>query len=154
MFEVGELGSIDDNYGQDETERTPTPSTSQICQEKPRCNQGIDIFFVVLRFEEKEDSPTQKSSSETWSIQQGNPQSSCMLILQAIIAKGNRNNNSVATPVDMIEALENEFGKLFDPCPIDHKEDGLAIPWKSPTYCNPPYDSIGLWLQVRYNKNP
>lgn len=52
------------------------------------------------------------------------------------------------TPSWLIEQLENEFGDLFDPCPIDPIYDGLKIKWKSPAYCNPPYGhAIVDWLK-------
>ena len=46
-----------------------------------------------------------------------------------------------ATPKNLLNHLESEFGKMFDPCPINPKFDGLKIKWpKDKTiFVNPPY---------------
>ncbi len=43
------------------------------------------------------------------------------------------------TPKEFLKELEKEFGKMFDPCPINHKFDGLKIEWKKVNFINPPY---------------
>jgi site-specific DNA-methyltransferase (adenine-specific) len=43
------------------------------------------------------------------------------------------------TPEFLIKELELEFGKMFDPCPLYSKFDGLTIEWKNVNYVNPPY---------------
>jgi site-specific DNA-methyltransferase (adenine-specific) len=44
-----------------------------------------------------------------------------------------------ATPKEFLEGLEQEFGELFDPCPLKSKFDGLSIEWNQVNYINPPY---------------
>lgn len=36
---------------------------------------------------------------------------------------------------------------FFDPCPRNHKFDGLSIDWQNKTYVNPPYSKISLWVE-------
>ena len=43
------------------------------------------------------------------------------------------------TPKDFLKELELEFGKMFDPCPLNSKFDGLKICWKKVNFINPPY---------------
>jgi hypothetical protein len=43
------------------------------------------------------------------------------------------------TPKDFLQKLKEEFGELFDPCPLHAKFDGLSIEWKDVNYINPPY---------------
>lgn len=51
------------------------------------------------------------------------------------------------TPPEVWASLEQEFGKLFDPCPYPRPEgwDGLNMEWGSPAYCNPPFYSVDTW---------
>jgi len=54
------------------------------------------------------------------------------------------------TPQEILEPLRNEFGPLWDPCPIDWKEgdtDALAIPWQPRTFCNPPYSRVAEFVK-------
>jgi hypothetical protein len=46
-----------------------------------------------------------------------------------------------ATPESVLKPLRDEFGELFDPCPINHDMswDGLEIAWKQVNFINPPY---------------
>ena len=44
-----------------------------------------------------------------------------------------------ATPSDFLEQLEREFGKMYDPCPLHSKFDGLKIDWEDINFINPPY---------------
>ena len=61
--------------------------------------------------------------------------------------------DNVATPSYILKALEEEFGPIFDPCPLNpdwNKEtdvDGLAIPWGKFTFVNPPYSNVHPWLK-------
>ncbi len=50
-------------------------------------------------------------------------------------------NDDWETPDWLLKELEKEFGKLFDPCPLHTKFDGLKIDWKSPAYINPPFNN-------------
>jgi len=43
------------------------------------------------------------------------------------------------TPKEFLNELEKEFGKMFDPCPLNSKFDGLKINWKKVNFINPPY---------------
>ena len=43
------------------------------------------------------------------------------------------------TPKEFLAELEKEFGKMFDPCPLHSKFDGLSLSWKAVNYINPPY---------------
>lgn len=56
-------------------------------------------------------------------------------------------NDSVNTPKEFYNELNEEFNFNFDPCPQDPQFDGLAIDWKERNYVNPPYSEIGKWLK-------
>ena len=49
-------------------------------------------------------------------------------------------HNDWETPDYILNDIRKEFGKFFDPCPIDPDFDGLSIEWKDINYVNPPYD--------------
>lgn len=49
-------------------------------------------------------------------------------------------NDDWETPQYILDSLTEEFGELFDPCPLKSKFDGLIIDWKPITYVNPPYN--------------
>jgi hypothetical protein len=57
----------------------------------------------------------------------------------------NRNLNhsdNWATPEYIMNPLIQEFGDMFDPCPLNHntdKWDGLLIEWQDVNFINPPY---------------
>jgi len=57
----------------------------------------------------------------------------------------NRNLNHAdnwATPDEFLSKLHDEFGGLFDPCPLYHNIedwDGLKIEWHNRNFINPPY---------------
>tara|TARA_R100001086_G_scaffold61254_1_gene28366 strand:- start:7326 stop:7763 length:438 start_codon:yes stop_codon:yes gene_type:complete len=55
------------------------------------------------------------------------------------------------TPQKIIDQLEKEFGKLFDPCPKDWdgETDGLSISWMNSRYnfVNPPYGNMKAWVK-------
>jgi site-specific DNA-methyltransferase (adenine-specific) len=59
------------------------------------------------------------------------------------------------TPVEVLAAIEAEFGPLFDPCPNGHDFDGLAIEWPTDktVYCNPPYTrgQISKWVKKSFD---
>jgi site-specific DNA-methyltransferase (adenine-specific) len=58
------------------------------------------------------------------------------------------------TPKNVIKLLTNEFGPLFDPCPVDPSFDGLKIDWKLRNYMNPPYGrKIGDWIKKGYEES-
>lgn len=50
-----------------------------------------------------------------------------------------KQHDNWATPKELLTDLEKEFGKMFDPCPINPKFDGLNIDWKETNFINPPY---------------
>lgn len=57
----------------------------------------------------------------------------------------NRNidhSNDWATPDYILDPLIEEFGSMFDPCPLHHNTDdwnGLEIEWGDVNFVNPPY---------------
>lgn len=44
-----------------------------------------------------------------------------------------------ATPKELLDKLELEFGPMFDPCPLNSSFDGLKIDWGLVNFINPPY---------------
>ena len=44
------------------------------------------------------------------------------------------------TPKYLLDMIRKEFGKFYDPCPINTKFDGLKIEWKKVNFINPPYN--------------
>lgn len=57
------------------------------------------------------------------------------------------------TPKELLQSLEQEFGSLFDPCPVQHEFDGLNIEWKSPAFVNPPYSEWPKWVKKGIAEN-
>jgi len=56
--------------------------------------------------------------------------------------RSNNNGSNVddwATPQYIIDYIEKQYGKFFDPCPLRSTFDGLSIEWKPINYINPPY---------------
>lgn len=43
------------------------------------------------------------------------------------------------TPESVLIPLREEFGDMFDPCPINYIQDGLSIEWHNVNFINPPY---------------
>lgn len=43
------------------------------------------------------------------------------------------------TPISLLKELEEEFGIMHDPCPINPTEDGLKTNWDKVNFINPPY---------------
>ena len=57
------------------------------------------------------------------------------------------------TPKALYQTLDAEFHFDCDPCPPNHKKDGLAMVWGSVSYCNPPYGrAIGSWIEKAYSE--
>ena len=57
------------------------------------------------------------------------------------------------TPKELLQSLKQEFGSLFDPCPVNHDFDGLSIEWKDPTFVNPPYSEWPKWVKKGIEEN-
>jgi hypothetical protein len=57
---------------------------------------------------------------------------------------------AILTPPERLQAIIDEFGPIYDPCPFPRPEcfDGLVDDWKSPAYCNPPFGK-GMTAWVR-----
>ncbi len=51
------------------------------------------------------------------------------------------NNDDWETPQYILDSLTEEFGELYDPCPLKANFDGLAIDWEPITYVNTPYNA-------------
>ena len=51
------------------------------------------------------------------------------------------------TPPEILDKLRQEFGELYDPCPLHPTEDGLLVDWKEITFVNPPYSQVKKWLK-------
>jgi len=47
------------------------------------------------------------------------------------------------TPIWLMKHYKNHF----DPCPFEHKVDGLMRDWRSPAYVNPPYSKPRAWVE-------
>ena len=54
------------------------------------------------------------------------------------------NSDEWATPSAIYERFM--IKGYFDPCPLNHKVDGLAIAWKNWNFVNPPYSDISKWV--------
>jgi len=59
-----------------------------------------------------------------------------------------------ATPDWLLKDITDEFGPVYDPCPLGSREDGLYGEWKSPTFLNPPYSrgQLGKWVKRAYQE--
>jgi phage N-6-adenine-methyltransferase len=64
-------------------------------------------------------------------------------------------SNEWATPSDVYEALNDEFGFTYDPCPLwdgGLVSDGLLADWGAVTFCNPPYSDIANWVMKAWQQ--
>ena len=52
-----------------------------------------------------------------------------------------------STPSSVYDALNNEFGFTFDPCPLESDSDGLTVQWTGNVFCNPPYSKIPSFIR-------
>ena len=66
-------------------------------------------------------------------------------------------HDSFATPPHLRQALTEEFGCNFDPCPLNpefdptNDVDGLAISWDGKrVFCNPPWSNITPWVEKSF----
>jgi site-specific DNA-methyltransferase (adenine-specific) len=50
------------------------------------------------------------------------------------------------TPAALYAALDAEFGFRDDPCPLSGETNGLMREWQSPSFVNPPYSAIAVWM--------
>lgn len=57
------------------------------------------------------------------------------------------------TPKAFYQALHAEFGFVFDPCPPNHKSDGLATDWDGPAFVNPPFKGIEKWVKRSWEES-
>lgn len=55
------------------------------------------------------------------------------------------------TPLCMLDVIVDMYypsgSTVFDPCPENHQEDGLIIPWKRHNFVNPSFNMIPLWVE-------
>lgn len=56
------------------------------------------------------------------------------------------------TPKAFYQALDAEFKFDDDPCPTNHKEDGLTRPWGNRSFVNPPYKDCAKWLEKGFTE--
>ena len=59
-----------------------------------------------------------------------------------------KNNRHCSTPAELLTALELIFGKMHDPCPLDHTTNGLETRWSNVNFIHPPYtgENIEKWI--------
>lgn len=73
------------------------------------------------------------------------------------------NTDEWATPQDLFDELDREFGFNLDPCADDHNhkcaeyytilQDGLSKDWGGRrVFCNPPYSKIAQWVEKAYRE--
>ena len=60
----------------------------------------------------------------------------------------------VATPAYLWRYIREQFGEVFDPCPLNRRPelDGLSIPWEPITYVNAPYSKQRDWTKKAYEE--
>jgi len=56
------------------------------------------------------------------------------------------------TPRSFYERLNQEFDFDFDPCPENHKIDGLYIEWGKRNFVNPPFSEWQKWVRKGYEE--
>lgn len=57
------------------------------------------------------------------------------------------------TPKAFYQALNAEFNFVYDPCPSNHKNDGLFLDWDGPAFINPPFKGIEKWVKKAYEES-
>lgn len=64
-----------------------------------------------------------------------------------------KKTDSVRTPEILLQAVRDEFGPFYDPCPFNpefdskvHK-DGLKTEWGDVSFVNPPYSFVKPWFK-------
>ena len=64
-------------------------------------------------------------------------------------------SDSWETPQELYNALDREFNFNDDPCPLRDKplSDGLARPWGTSVFMNPPYSDPAPWCQKAYQES-
>ena len=68
-------------------------------------------------------------------------------------------SDTVRTPDYILDWVTNTFGDYFDPTPFcpdfdpGKHVDGLEIPWKKLSYCNPPFSKASKFLRKCYQEN-
>lgn len=63
------------------------------------------------------------------------------------------NRSDWKTPRELYRELDAEFHFCFDPCPPNHKFNGLKIEWCERNYVNPPYGrAIYDWCKKAYEE--
>jgi len=73
-----------------------------------------------------------------------------------MITKGLFSSASIhwATPIELYNDLNREFGFNDDPCPLHSMEDRLNTEWGSRTFMNPPYGTeITKWIKKAYEES-
>jgi len=61
-----------------------------------------------------------------------------------------------STPPDLLQALKEEFGELYDPCPVceDFRMfDALGSSWAEKNFINPPYSEWAKWVKKGYEES-
>lgn len=57
-----------------------------------------------------------------------------------------------STPEHVYNALNQEFGFDFDPCPLNADFDGLSIEWGKSNFVNPPYSKLYPWCRKAHEE--
>lgn len=58
-------------------------------------------------------------------------------------------NDTIATPVELYNDLDQHFHFDFDPCPLnpDPEFDGLQCEWGERNFINPPFSNVEAWIR-------
>lgn len=57
------------------------------------------------------------------------------------------------TPKSLYNKLKEEFDFDFDPCPPQHKVNGLEIEWGFKNFINPPFKDVSKWVKKAYEES-